>query len=73
MKQTFNGKEIEVVPMDVVLSNEYWNEYTLSDGSVIRTKDVLIAVHRAVSEKSPDGNPLYLVNCQKIVVLKGLE
>ena len=70
MKQVFNNKEIEVTSVDVILSNENWSEYTLSDGNVLRTKDILIAVHKAVDEKTSDGKPLYLVNCQKIVALK---
>lgn len=46
---------------DIVSSKDGWSEYTLSDGSIIRSKAVTIDVKRAIDQYSADGNPLYIV------------
>jgi hypothetical protein len=51
----------KLVPVDVVSSKEAWSEFTLSDGSVIRTKSALLEVKRAEGQYSPDGNPIYVL------------
>jgi hypothetical protein len=48
---------------DVVGSKDGWSEYTLDDGSIIRTKAVILDVKRAVNQYSFDGNPLYILQC----------
>jgi hypothetical protein len=50
----------QMVPVDVVSSKEAWSEFTLSDGSVVRTKAALLEVKRAVGQYSADGNPIYV-------------
>lgn len=51
-----------MIPVDVVSSKEAWSEYTLSDGTVIRTKAALLEAKRAVGQYSQDGNPIYVFN-----------
>lgn len=48
-------------PRDVVISKDGWSEYTLDDGSVLRTKAVILDVKRAVDQYGPDGNPIYIL------------
>lgn len=54
----------------VVISNEPWNEYQLDDGKFLSLKTVLVDVTRAVNEKAPGRQPLYLVKTQIIVKVK---
>jgi hypothetical protein len=51
----------KLVPVDVVSSKEAWSEFTLSDGTVIRTKALLMAVQKAEGQYSADGNPIYVI------------
>ncbi len=48
-------------PRDIVSSKEGWSEYTLSDGSVIRAKVVLLEIKRAVGQFNIDGDPIYVM------------
>ena len=59
MKLTYKGREIEVEEVDVVTSNEPWNEYQLSNGKVLGVKTVLMGVFRAVAEMAEGGGELY--------------
>jgi len=67
MQATYRGRIIDVDDVDVLTEKESWNEYQLSDGSVLRIKTNLIRVQKARGEKSPDGTPLYLVRTNQIV------
>lgn len=66
----FRGKTIEVEELDSLTSHEPWNEYQLSNGKVLMIKTVLIAVSKAVYEKTPDGKDLYLTQTQHIIKVK---
>ena len=66
----YQGKEISVQELDVLISTEKWNEYQLSDGSELAVKNVLIRVFKAADEKTPNGEPLYITNNQTIVKVK---
>lgn len=70
MKMQFQGKEIEVNEVEVVTANEPWSEYRLQDGKILCVKNVLIAVMKAVNEKSPEGEPLYITKNHNIVKVK---
>ena len=69
MKVKYQDKEIEVEEVDVILANEKWNEYQLADGAVLKFKDVIVSIHRAITEKAPDGKALYLFNTHRVVRL----
>jgi hypothetical protein len=47
-------------PRDVVAAKDGWSEYTLTDGSVIRLKAMLVDAKRAVDQYGDDGNPTYV-------------
>ena len=63
----FNGKQIEVEEVEVVTSNEPWTEYRLTDGTLISCKMVMVSIFKAVTEKSSDGNTLYVTSTHNIV------
>jgi hypothetical protein len=66
----YQGKQIEANEIEVITSNEGWNEYQLADGKVLKVKTVLISVCRASNEKDNDGQPLYLTKTSQIVRVK---
>jgi hypothetical protein len=48
-------------PVDIVSSKEGWSEFTLKDGSVIRTKAVLLDVKRMIDQFNAEGDPVYVM------------
>jgi hypothetical protein len=46
-------------PVDVVSSREGWSEFTLTDGTVIRAKAVVLEVKKMTDQYTPDGEPIY--------------
>jgi hypothetical protein len=46
---------------------EVFNSYILGDGTLLKMKSVISKIVR-LDEYGPDGNPLYMVNAQNIVV-----
>jgi hypothetical protein len=66
----YQGKSIDAEEIDVLTSNEKWNEYQLADGAELATKTVLIRVFKAIAEKTPDGEPLYIINSNSFVKVK---
>ncbi len=64
-------KEAELVPINQ--SQEYWNEYILQDGSVVRLKTVATEIWRVLDEFDQDGNPVYVVKSGNIVNVIGAE
>lgn len=63
----YQGRKIEAEELDVLTSNEYWNEYQLSDGSIISIKLVLTRVFKALHEHTAEGESLYMIQSQNIV------
>jgi hypothetical protein len=55
------GKEIEVSDVPIKKATEFFNEYELEDGSVIRVKSVATSILRVIDQFTPDGQPIYLV------------
>lgn len=70
MKIKYQGKDIEVVEVETVTESERWNEYQLANGKALSIKLILVRVLKAVNEKTPDGEDLYVVNTQNIVKVK---
>ena len=70
MKVKFKDKEVEGKEIDVLLSNEKWNEYQLSDGNILMFKEVLISVVKVIGEQNPDGTPAYIFQTHKVTRIK---
>jgi len=66
----FQGKDIEVQEVEVIASNEPWSEYQLADGKVLSSKTILISVFRAIEERGPDGEFIYITRTQNILKVK---
>ncbi len=60
-------KEAELV--EVSNSQENWSQYLLSDGSVLKLKQVVTEVWRVVGEYDADGNPTYVLKSGGVLVV----
>jgi len=68
-KLLFQGKEHEAEFIDVNQTNEYWNQYLLEDGTVLKLKPVATDVVRLVGAYDDEGNPIYVIKSKNIVSL----
>ena len=66
IKINFGGEEVEALPIDVNQTNEYWNQYLLDDGTVIKMKLVATKVLRVDNKYDLEGNPLYIIQSTNI-------
>ena len=57
IKINFGGEEVEALPIDINQTSEYWNQYLLDDGTVIKMKLVATKVLRVDTKFDPEGNP----------------
>lgn len=48
-------------PVDIVSSKDGWSEFTLADGTVIRTKAALLDVKKMVGQYNAEGEPIYVL------------
>jgi len=54
-------------PIDFNIVKEDWNEYRLSDGTVLKVKLILTGVLRLKNQYDPIGNPVYVIASQNAV------
>ncbi len=62
-----NGPEKEAQLIDIQQSDEHWNQYLLSDQTVVKMKLVATEVWRVDGEYDPEGNPIYLIKSSNVV------
>ncbi len=53
------GVEFDVTEVSVVEMQEYFNEYKLEDGTVLKVKGAVTSIMRVDNQFLPDGNPVY--------------
>ena len=61
-----NGVQTQVIEVDVVSSDEKWNSYLLSDGTVLRQKTIITKVFQIINVKDIYGNPCYITYNQQV-------
>jgi hypothetical protein len=66
-KVLFQGRQVEGKSVDFLTRKEDFNEYQLTDGKILRIKMVVTRIIRLEEEKTPDGNPVYLIQSQNVV------
>jgi hypothetical protein len=66
IKINFGAEEVEALPIDINQTNEYWNQYLLDDGTVIKMKLVATKVLRIDNKYDLEGNPLYIIQSTNI-------
>lgn len=65
-KVNFQGREVDALEMDFD-SKEVWNEYKLSDGTVIRMKPVATNIIKILNEYDASGKPIYIVQSSNVI------
>lgn len=64
-----DGKQHSAVSVDVDESTERWSELRLSDGSVLRTKIVVVGAFRLDNSYDADRNPVYVIKSHNVVAV----
>ena len=64
------GKLSEVIGenMDILESKEPWSEYALEDGTKIKAKQAAVNIVK-LDQKTPDGNPVYVLQSQQMMLV----
>lgn len=70
MKVNYQGNEVEATEVEVLSSDERWNQYQLADGKILLFKEVLVSVYKLVGVTNPDGTPAYQFQTHKVVRVK---
>ena len=70
MKVNYQGREVEATEVEVISSDEKWNQYQLIDGKVLMFKEVLVSVYKMEGITNPDGTPAYQFQTHKVVRVK---
>jgi len=62
-----DGREAEATPMEINQASEYWNQYLLEDGSIVKIKLVATKILRLDNEYDAEGSPVYFVQSTNVL------
>lgn len=62
-----DGEEGDAIHVGIAESQEPFSEYSLEDGTIIKSKQVITDVVRAVDRFNEDGTPVYLFKFQMVL------
>lgn len=65
-----NGDLVDGEHIEINQASEYWNQYLLEDGTVLKMKLVATKVVRLVGQYDQVGNPVYFINSTNVVSLE---
>ncbi|MDP1720295.1 MAG: hypothetical protein Q8L08_04765 [Candidatus Nanopelagicaceae bacterium] len=69
-----NGNEIDGIIMPFQAGGEYWNEYLVEDGTVVKIKLVVSEVLRLDGQFDPNtGDPIYIIQSTNITNVSAPE
>ena len=54
MKKIIDGKETEVIEIETVLVKEPWNEYTFSNGDLLKVRYVATGIYKDTNSNPAD-------------------
>jgi hypothetical protein len=63
-----DGKDHDATPVGFQNAREYWNEYLLDDGTIIRLKLIATEVLRIEGMRDANGGPVYVVKSTNVIV-----
>ena len=63
------GRNVEGRDVDISESTERFSELRLEDGTILRIKPSVLQVTRLVEQWDPEGNPIYVVRSQNLVLV----
>ena len=67
IKLNFGSEVVEATPVDVNQASEYFNQYFLEDGTVLKMKLVATKVFRIDDRYDQEGNPIYFVQSTNVL------
>lgn len=67
IKINFGSELVEAEPVSINQSNEYFNQYLLEDGTLLKMKLVATKVFRIEGRFDQEGNPLYFVQSTNVL------
>ena len=67
MKVPYQGRQVDGKSVEFLTRKEDFNEYQLTDGTILKIKMVVTRIIRLDEEKAPDGKPIYLIQSQNVV------
>jgi hypothetical protein len=63
-----DGRDHDATAVGFQNAREYWNEYLLDDGTIIRLKLVATEVLRLDDMRDQNGAPVYVVKSTNVIV-----
>ncbi len=69
-KISFQGQEVDATEVEFHTRKEDWNEYQLTDGTVIKMKLVVSEILRIEGFFDNEGNPVYHIKSTNLPVVK---
>ncbi|MFH1692019.1 MAG: hypothetical protein ABIC68_05580 [Candidatus Omnitrophota bacterium] len=67
VKINFGNELVEATSINVNQANEYFNQYFLEDGTVLKIKLVATKVFRIDDRFDQEGNPIYFVQSTNVL------
>ncbi|HAJ56395.1 MAG TPA: hypothetical protein DCL35_01350 [Candidatus Omnitrophica bacterium] len=67
IKINLGSEMVEATPVDINQASEYFNQYFLEDGTVLKMKLVATKVFRLDDRYDQDGNPVYFVQSTNVL------
>jgi len=67
VKVKFGDREVDGVPISIDHMREEWNQYVLSDQTLLKARLIVTEVIRLVDEFTPEGDPVYVIKSANIV------
>lgn len=67
IKLNFGSEVVEATPVDINQASEYFNQYFMEDGTVLKMKLVATKVYRIDDRYDQEGNPIYFVQSTNVL------
>ena len=67
VKINLGSEVVDATPVEINQSNEYFNQYFLEDGTLLKMKLVATKVFRIDGRYDAEGNPLYFVQSTNVL------
>ena len=67
VKINFGPEIVEATPVAINQANEYFNQYFLEDGTLLKMKLVATKAFRIDDRFDQDGNPVYFVQSTNVL------
>jgi len=67
IKLNFGSEMVDATPVEINQANEYFNQYFLDDGTILKMKLVATKVFRIDDRYDQEGNPVYFVQSTNVL------